>query len=74
MQTVTYIGTPPNQDVYLDLVCGSAEEALALLEAAPWAARVRGTPAKVRAVGTPHSVDTQPYAKKGLRVTISAGE
>ena len=74
MQTITFTCVPPSQSVYIDMVCGTAEENLALLETAEWAKRVKGTPAKVRAAGVPHSVDISPYAKAGVRVTITSGE
>lgn len=74
MQTVTFIAVPPSQEVYLDMVCGSAEDNLAILENAAWATISKGTIKKLRAAGTPHSVDMMPYAKKGLRVTITSGE
>lgn len=73
MQTVTFVGVPSSRDVYLDILAGNAVDVLAILEAAPWAKRVEGTVAKVRAAGTPHSVNINVYTKKGVRITIASG-
>lgn len=74
MQTIVFRCSFPNRDAYLDILCGSAADALNILDKAEWAKVKTGSVRKVRDAG-PHSVDvyTPKRAQAGTLVTITAG-
>lgn len=68
---VQFIGVPPSQSAYIDLVCSSAEEALSILEKSEWAKLSKGSISNLRQRGTPCSLDISPYSRAGVRFTIT---